>query len=106
MPISDFPQFPQAQQQGASSVVELTANTFELDILYYSSNEIEQSSGLESSQLKDTVDYSFFELLQAPPSNEEKLAFLTENERFDPVVNSIVSPLSEKFHLLSTCHLH
>jgi len=101
LPISDLPQFPQAQLQEASSVVELIASTSELGILSHNSNKIEQSSGPESSQLKDTVDYSFFELLQIPPSDEEKLAFLTENERFDPVVNSIVSPLSEKFKTVS-----
>jgi len=39
--------------------------------------------------------------LQIPPLDEEKLAFLTENERFDPVVNSIVSPLPEKFKTIS-----
>jgi len=45
--------------------------------LSYSANEIEQPSGPESSQLKNTVDHSFFELLLTPPSDEEKLAFFT-----------------------------
>ena len=40
-------------------------------------------------------------MLQTPPSDEDKLTFLMENERFDPVINSIVSPLSDKFKTVS-----
>ena len=65
---------------------------------------LEQSVGPESSQPsenKSLGDFSYFQLLQTPPSEEDKLEFLTENERFDPVINSIVSPLSDKFKTAS-----
>ena len=71
LPLSDLPQFSQAQPQEASSVAELTASISELGRSSDSANEIEQSSRLESSQVKATVDYSFFELLQTPLSDEE-----------------------------------
>jgi len=97
------------QLQEGSSVVKLTASTTELGLHDLSScsdvaNEIEPSTGPESYQPtenKSTVDFSFFQLLQTPPSDEDKLEFLTENERFDPVINSIVSPLSDKFKTVS-----
>ena len=37
--------------------------------------------------------------MQTPPS--DRIEFLTENERFDPVINSIVSPFSDKFKTAS-----
>jgi len=49
LPLSDLPQFSQAQPQEASSVAELTASISELGRSSDSANEIEQSSRLESS---------------------------------------------------------
>jgi len=58
--------------------------------------EMDQSVGPESiqpSKSRCSADFSFFQLLQTPPSDKDKLKFLTENEGFDPVINSIVSPV-------------
>jgi len=44
---------------------------------------------------KSSTGFMFLQLLQIPPSDEEKLK---ENSNCDPAINSIVSLFSEKFH--------
>ena len=108
LPLSEFPQCSQAQPQQGLSVAELADSTSELELNdnemeLLVNDEVEHSFEPESipGNEKSLADFSFFQLLWTPPSDEDKLAFLTENERFDPVINSIISPLSDKFKTVS-----
>lgn len=60
--------------------------------------EPELSQSTASINDKDcSANFSFLQLLLIPPTDEEKLEYLTINAKFDPVVASIVLPFSDKF---------
>ena len=103
--MSELPQCSQAQPQQGLSVVELADSTSELELndneIELLANEVEHSEPIPGNESKSLADFSFFRLLQTLSSDEDKLAFLTENERYDPVINSIVSPLLDKFKTVS-----
>ena len=104
VPLSDLPKHLESGTQDFS-VVDLAAATAELDShsqLHFSEameigQESSQHNALQSPVEQSSAEFSFLQLLQVPPTDADKLAFLTENERFDPAINSIVPPLSEKF---------
>jgi len=59
--------------------------------------EQESSQCVSLASKKSSTSFMLLQLLQIPPSDEEKLKFLKENSNFDPAIDLIVAPFSDKF---------
>ena len=99
VPLSDLPKPLETQN---FSVVELASESDSNGMgteLPFSEigQESSQHNALQSPNEQFSAEFSFLQLLQVPPTDADKLEFLTENESFDPAINSIMPPLSEKF---------
>jgi len=96
VPLSDLP------KHSEMAVVEFTPATIESGMGTVSEtvevgSESSQADPLPSPNEYLSSEFSFLQLLQIPPTDADKLQFLTENEVFNPAINSIVPPLSDKF---------
>ena len=99
VPLSDLPKPLETQN---FSVVELASESDSNGMgteLPFSEigQESSQHNALQSPNEQFSAEFSFLQLLQVPCTDADKLEFLTENESFDPAINSIMPPLSEKF---------
>jgi len=91
VPLSDLPQCSQSLQDDQ---LELTSTEPEVSTTQCDSEPI---ALLSVNDNQTFTNFSFSRLLCNPPTDEEKLEYLSGITQLDPVIASIVSPFSDKF---------